>query len=174
MVVGQEILFSAIFDFDQSRCHMILKKLSRFRIKFVGQRLRISHTQGVHICKHNMNWKYVFLTLKKSFLPVNRSFQTVRGTLLKVITPLTVSRKSDQVELKSTRLGFKDMIFPSSFVLKFWTKAKWNYGTEICCLQAPGFGLSFGVLIFARQMETDNLFGLFFDLLWFHGKKSSS
>ena len=108
-----------------------------------------------------MNWKKVISFWHWKYLPVNRSFQTVRGTLLKVITPLTVSRKSDQVELKSTRLGFKDMIFPSSFVLKFWTKAKWNYGTEICCLQASRFVLSFCVRIFLVKWKLTNCLGYF-------------
>ena len=47
----------------------------------------------------------MFLTL-----PENRSFQTALGTLLKVMTPLTVSFKSFHVELKSTRFGFKDIL----------------------------------------------------------------
>ena len=90
---------------------------------------------------------------------MNRSFQTVLGTLLKVMTPLTVSRKSDQVELKSTLLGFKDMFFPS-FVLKFWTKAKWNYGTEFVCLLTPNppFFLCF---TFFRQTDKEYLLWYF-------------
>ena len=43
-------------------------------------------------------------------IPENRSFQTALGTLLKVMTPLTVSFKSFQVKLKSTRFGFKDIL----------------------------------------------------------------
>ena len=129
---------------------MILKKLSGFWIKFIGQRLWVGHAQWVNICNRKSMLLQSFSFLKKKSLPVNRSFQTVRGTLLKVMTPLTVSRKSDQVELKSTLLGFKDMIFPS-FVLKFWTKAKWNYGTEFVCLLTPT-RLSFFVFLFSVKL----------------------
>ena len=45
--------------------------------------------------------------------PENLSFHVARLTLEKVTTPTRVSRRVDQVELKSTRFGLRDMIDPT-------------------------------------------------------------
>jgi hypothetical protein len=42
-------------------------------------------------------------------IPVNLSFQVALGTLLKVMTPFTVSFRSAQVVVKSTLFGFNDI-----------------------------------------------------------------
>ena len=58
-------------------------------------------------------------------IPENLSFQTALGTLLKVITPLTVSFKSFHVELKSTRFGFNDILSQIPFYVFFCEKTTW-------------------------------------------------
>ena len=46
----------------------------------------------------------------QNYSPVNLSFQVALGTLLKVITPLTVSFRLNQVVSKSTLLGLRDIL----------------------------------------------------------------
>ena len=50
----------------------------------------------------------VFYTQDKGY--ENRSFQVALLTAAHVITPLTVSSRVDQVDSKSTRRGFSDMV----------------------------------------------------------------
>ena len=120
VVVLEEALLAALVDLGQEVVDVVFQELLRLLVQPVGQRLRVGHANRVDIFKMKIKIQFCYIPKPRKcpwsrsgmpFSPVNLSFHTDLGTVLKVMTPEMVSFRVPHVWAKSTRFGFKDMVF---------------------------------------------------------------